>query len=70
MVHSISLGIARGLSVFYYLFIYFFETLLTRPAFIRSKSTIETPEQYVKSIRLPNKDFRMSSLTLFQCLYC
>ena len=37
---------------------------------IFSKSTMETPEQCVKSIQSYNKDIRMTSMASFWCLFC
>ena len=36
---------------------------ITQPVFICSKSTVETPEQCVKSIKVNNKDNRTASVT-------
>ena len=42
----------------------------THPAFTCSKSTIETPEQCVKSVQSNNKDTKTTSMTSFWCFYC
>ena len=44
--------------------------MLTQPLFTSSKSTMETPEQCVKSVQTNNTDSKTTSLTSLCCIYC